>query len=331
MHGPSPRMLDVWRPGVLAGPDVFAQIRRSRPAVLHVQVEFGIYGGAVGLASLLSGLAASRALFRQRMVVTLHQVPSVHDLTADSLRRLGVRLPVWMARAALRAVVTVLSRLSDEMVVHAEIFRDRLRSEWGVSRPARVVPHGVTLDAQPAGSREPRLLLFGYLKWYKGIEVAVEAFRHLADEFPEWTLTVAGASMSRSYLEMLHGLARPLGAHVQFLGGVEEPVADDLFRRAAIVLFPYRMLFSASGPLARALGTATPCVISDALRPLCPSWPHWAPLQPDAWVRILRPMMRDRQRRAAAADLAAQHARASAWPVAAARTRAIYETVLSYE
>ena len=327
--GPPLPILQVWRPGAFAGPDVFAQIRRVRPAVLHVQVEFAIFGGAVGLASLLGGLAAARRLLRQRVVVTLHQVPAIHDLSGTWLRRSGVRMPAWMARAGLRLVLATFGRLADAIVVHAEVFRERLRSEWGVTRPAHVVPHGVTVMAAPSPSRRQSLLLFGYLKWYKGIEIAIETFRRVADEFPGWTLIIAGPSLSAAYVDMLRRLARPLGPRVEFSGRVDEPAVDELLARAGIVLFPYRSLFSASGPLARAMGAAAPFVISEPIRPLCPRWPHWAPLDPDAWVGVLRPMMRDAQIRSTAGDLAAEIAQQAAWPVVAARTRTIYDGVLS--
>jgi glycosyltransferase involved in cell wall biosynthesis len=268
-------------------------------------------------------------LLKQRVVVTLHQVPALHDLSGPWLRRAGVRLPPWAARAGLRAVLQAFGRLAHAIVVHADIFRERLWSEWGVSHRVKVVPHGVTLTAVPPLPRQQNLLLFGYLKWYKGIEIVIEAFRRLADEFPGWMLTIAGPSLSAAYAEALRHLARPLGPRVEFPGRVEDRTADELFARAGVVLFPYRSLFSASGPLAQAMGAAAPFVISDVVRPLCPGWPHWAPLDPGAWVDVLRPMMRDAQIRTHAADLAAGFARAAAWPVIAAQTRTIYESVVS--
>ena len=321
--------MPVWQPGLWAGSDLLRRLRRTRPDILHVQFEFGLYGGVLGLASVLSALVLAQVVLRQRIVVTLHQVPSTHDLTVEWLRWFGVRLPAWAARRAVALTVAILGRSSDQLIVHADVFRDRLQAEWGVRDAPAVVPHGIALNGHPRSHGEHRLLLFGYVKRYKGIEIAIEAFRRLAEEFPDWTLTIAGPSPSEAYLESLQSLARPLGSRVEFLGRVDEEDVAELFRRAGIVLLPYRTLFSASGPLAQAMGHMTPFVISDELRPLSPSWPHWAPLDPEEWARALRSLMRDEEARATAGRLAATHARGLSWSAAADRTREIYRAVVS--
>lgn len=328
-EGAAPLAMPVWRPGAVAGLDLLRQIRRTRPALLHVQFEFGIYGGAAGLGSMLLALLLARLIFRQRTVVTIHQVPSSRDLTAEWLRRSEVRLPPWAARRVIRFVVAVLQGSSDRLVVHADVFRDRLLAEWGVRRAPVVVPHGITFVGRSSRRDESRLLLFGYLKWYKGVEIAIEAFRRVAGEFPAWTLTIAGPAGSDRYLAVLRDLARPLGSRVEFLGPVDEEYAAELFGTAGIVLLPYRTLFSASGPLALAAGAQAPFIISEGLRPLCPDWPHWAPADPDAWARVMRLLMGDASARAAACRLATALATTLQWPVIADRTREIYRALLN--
>jgi glycosyltransferase involved in cell wall biosynthesis len=323
-----PGVISVWRPGIWAGLDLFRQLRRTHPDLLHVQFEFGIYGGAPGLVSVLGALLLARLILRQHTVVTIHQVPSAPGLTAAWLRRSGVRLPAWAGRRVVRVTFALLGRSADRLIVHADVFGRRLHAEWGVRPPVTVVPHGVARRGDPRHHDEPRLLLFGYLKWYKGIEIAIDAFRRLAAAFPDWTLTIAGPPSSEAYLETLRILARPLGRRVEFLGSIDEDRVDELFRRAGIVLFPYRTVFSASGPLALAIGHEIPFVVSEEMRSLCPDWPHWAPPDPDLWANVLRPLMRDDAVRAAARRLAAALAQERTWPAVAAATRGVYKAVV---
>jgi len=319
----------VWRPGFLLGLDLLRELRRSRPDILHVQFEFGIYGGVPGLVSLLGALALSRVVFRQSIIVTSHQVLAFHDLTSDTLRQFGIRLPPWAARIVFRFVVMILGRCSDRVIVHGEVFRERLLTEWGLpSRLVRVVPHGAPQTDRPPSFEDRRLLLFGYIKRYKGIENAIEAFRRLAGEFPEWTLTIAGKAASDEYLQELRALARPLGPQVEFTGYVEEGEVGEVLERAAIVLLPYRTLFSSSGPMADAIGHHKPFVISEELRPLCPSWPFWCELSPEQWAHTLRGLMRDEGLRAQAGRMAGRLAEDRRWPVVAAQTAHIYRQIL---
>jgi len=328
------RTIGVWRRGLFLGLDLLAWLRRRRPQILHVQFEFRAYGGATGVFSLLMGLMVARLVFRQRVMVTVHQVLSARDLTRETLGRLGVRLHSRIARAFAGWVMAGLGRWSDALIVHADIFRERLIADWKARADRiHVIPHGVpVLRGSDVKARGPRLLVFGYIKRYKGIEMAIEAFARIATEFPQWTLTIAGpmatpASPSERYLDELKALASPLGARVEFVGPVEDPAAEDLFAHASIVLFPYRVLFAASGPMAQAIGAHTPFIISEELRPICPEWPLWCAADVEEWARMLRGLMGDARRWAEAQRMAASRAASSDWGLVAAQTAGLYRVV----
>lgn len=154
----------------------------------------------------------------------------------------------------------------DAVVAHTEAGRDRLTGELGID-PARVtvIPHGafthlrdipdpLPLPPELAAVDRPVVLLFGLLRPYKGIDVALQAWRGIDDA----ELWIVG--MPRMDTTALRRDAPP---GVRF---VERFVADRelpaLFGRADLVVLPYREA-EQSGVLATALAFGAPLVLSD--------------------------------------------------------------------
>ena len=300
-HVPA-QVIRAWRAGLWAGLDLWRMLRARRPAVVHVQIEYFIFGGWLGFISLLSFLVAAR-FTRTKVFATAHQVLSLAGLRRQVLREFGVRLPAHVARVLVHLSTALLGRVTDRIIVHEEVFRSRLIEEYQIN-PARVeiINHGVPeVPGDPPAQRSKRILLFGYLKWYKGIDIALRAFCEVATEFPDWKLIIAGglpAGLGEGhphirFYNYLRALSHQLGKRVEFLGYVGDAAIPELFRQADLVLFPYRVLFSASGPLALAIGYRKAFIISEPLRPILPTWPLWCPNSPDRWAQTLRRLMGD--------------------------------------
>jgi len=154
----------------------------------------------------------------------------------------------------------------DAVVVHSEHGRDRLVREGAVD-PAKVhvIPHGAFThlldvpEAQPltgelAGVTGPVVLLFGLLRPYKGIDVALEAWRGITGA----ELWIVG--MPRMDITGLKASAPP---GVRF---IERFVPDTelaaFFARADVVTLPYREI-DQSGVLFTALAFGRPIVLTD--------------------------------------------------------------------
>ena len=319
----SAQVIRAWRPGLWAGLDLWRMLRTRRPAVLHVQIEYFIFGGWPGFISLSVFLVAAR-FTGTKVFATAHQVLSLAGLRRQVLRELGVRLPAQVARVLVYLSTALLGRVTDRIIVHEEVFRSRLIEEYQI-HPARVevINHGVPeVPDYPPAQRSKRILLFGYLKWYKGIDIALRAFCEVAVEFPDWKLIIAGglpAGLGKGhphirFYNYLRALSHQLGKRVEFFGYVGDAAIPELFRQADLVLFPYRVLFSASGPLALAIGYRKAFIISEPLRPILPTWPFWCPNLPDRWARTLRRLMEDEDLICRAEILAGLLASTRMWP-----------------
>jgi glycosyltransferase involved in cell wall biosynthesis len=170
-------------------------------------------------------------------------------------------------RPGQRAAQSRLYERVDAIVVHSRHGRGRLVEEAGVD-PAKVhvIPHGPLehlarvpapqpLPPELAAVDGPVVLLFGLMRPYKGIDVAVEAWRGLEGA----ELWIVG----RARMD-LAALRAGAPANVRFVEGyVPDAAAGAYFRRADLAILPYREI-DQSGVLYTALAFGTPLVLSDA-------------------------------------------------------------------
>ena len=267
-----------------AGADVtllttrFAHGPVAQPDGYRVEHAFYRRGGGAGrmrraarLAQHVPDMLALRRRVRDADVVHFQWL-SVQQLDAHLLPR-GVPL-VLTAHDVLpreprlgqrRAQRRLLERV-DAVIVHSEHGRARLTGELGLD-PARVtvIPHGAfTHLAEPARAAPlppelaavegPVVLLFGLMRPYKGIDVALEAWRGVEGA----ELWIVG--MPRMDTASLRAAAPPGVRFVERFVGDEELPA--YFRRADLVLLPYREI-EQSGVLFTALAFGAPLLLSD--------------------------------------------------------------------
>jgi glycosyltransferase involved in cell wall biosynthesis len=234
-RGPAGRALKAARTPL----DMVRLGRKARPAdVVHYQW--------LGMEEL-----TSRILPRKRP-----RVFTAHDVVPRDPRR-------GHASAFRRIALSM-----DAVVVHSQNGAERIRSEFGVpAERVHVIPHGAfehlaTLTAERALPAElaavdgPVILCFGFLNPYKGVDVLLRAFAHVAGA----ELWVVGAPrMDMAELEALAGAAR---GTVRFVSRfVEDDELPAFFRRADLVVLPYREI-DQSGVLYTALAFGRPLVVS---------------------------------------------------------------------
>jgi glycosyltransferase involved in cell wall biosynthesis len=220
-----------------------------------------------------------------------------------------------------RPVVAAWRRRARAIVVHGSELTGDLPAVLSGTR-VRVLPLGVTPDPRPAPLPEtPRVLLFGRLEPYKGLDVLVAAMRALWDEGGRAELVVAGDG--------------PLAAEVpddprivRRLGYIDEAEVLPLLRSATVVVLPY-IQGSQSGVGLRAIAAGIPVVASrvGALPDLVDD-PGWlvAPGDPAALAAALERALAHTE-----ADRARiwQRARdAFSWDAVAARQLELYRELL---
>ncbi len=203
--------------------------RRWRPDVVHVQDSLA-NDARLGIAS---------GLPPRPYALTIH----------DPVPHPGDAVPPRSTRIARR----LLRRGASLVFVHSEELREELLAVGGTRAPVEVVPHGVAAAEFRPLPEEPRLLFFGRISEYKGLDVLLEAMPVVWRSLPELKLTVAGEAHGPPPAHRT--LADPrVEARIEH---IPESAVPELFGKATCVVLPYLQASqSGVGSLAREHGRA---------------------------------------------------------------------------
>ena len=239
-------------------PSIFGAVtflRRQRPAVVVLQWWSG---------TVLHSYLVLAAIARRLGAVIIIEFNEVLD--TGEAAKLVPRLSVsWFIRP--------LMRMADGFLVHSAFDREALHDRYGIGRkPVAVSPHGpynYLTQAQKAprdaenSMKCCRLLFFGTIRPYKGLEHLIEAFDSLtADEVQQFHLTVVGETWEGWELPLRAIASSPYRGRITL---VNRYVTDDEvayhFDHADAVVLPY-IRSSASGPLQLAMSRGLPVAVS---------------------------------------------------------------------
>jgi glycosyltransferase involved in cell wall biosynthesis len=216
----------------------------------------------------------------------------------------------------------------EALFVHSEGLKERLSGELGPGAPPVVaIPHGVWTGHGPAAAprREGYLLLFGVMRRNKGVQLMLDALRHL----PGRRLTLAGGFDDPAFAREVRRRIEAERLPVTLLDRVI-PEADlpALYAGASLAVLPYTEFSGQSGVLHLAVGYGVPAVVTDVgalgeqvaregIGVVAPA------ADPQALARAVRAALEPRAWEAARERCAAL-ARTLSWSAAAALTLGAY-------
>lgn len=173
----------------------------------------------------------------------------------------------------------VLDRLAYVLILRAPSARILLtaghRTETQPGTPEFVIPHGdyrpiidAHLGQRSNLERAKRVLHFGQLRPYKGVDTLVRAFDETKGS-GDWTLTIAGEPVDAAYADVLEELAAGHSRIELRKGRLAEQELAQLVCGSSCVVLPYSRVTN-SGAALYALSCATPVLAPDvpALREL---------------------------------------------------------------
>ena len=259
-------------------------LKRVRPHIVHVQ--FGphgeVYGGLFGEPMLLFLILCR--LFGFRTTVTLHSTWMADQVVerAETFRFLG-RFS-FLARAAFRAYMRLLEWGTDVLQLSTvktnSLLRKAFLRDFGY-RPEKVVeiPHPCRLPTKQLDHRSASgmlglpnrriVLMFGFIRRGKGIDVAIDSMQQIRDSLPETIMLIAGTPLDSAgmiYLQELREQTTQLSLddHVRFdTEFIPEERVPVYFSAASAILFPYTESVGACGPIHNYAGYGIPIVAAD--------------------------------------------------------------------
>ncbi|MEL6441899.1 MAG: glycosyltransferase family 4 protein, partial [Cyanobacteria bacterium J06621_8] len=143
-------------------------------------------------------------------------------------------------------------------------FRPQLQSKMAIiANP--VIIQTEPSSYNPESSNQLSIVAMGRLEHQKGFDLLLEAFAHLKDDYPEWTLSILGEGTLREELESQRSRLK-LGDRVYFPGRVENPA--QLLKQADIFVMSSRFE-GFPNALCEAMACGLPVISTD-----CPNGPR---------------------------------------------------------
>ena len=245
---------------------------------LHIQYEFFSYTSSVGGAIFTILIALWGKSLGMNVVITLHQIPSLGDLR----ERLNKELQARFFYSGICGVFWILNVFCNKIVVHEEVFKNRLIKTVKIkSSKIAVIPHlsykndtpveNVHLEKlYPVQKYPNKLLFFGYLSWYKGLDTMIKDFLSLPKDMADKTALIISGGLhpkqinDPEYLKWLQELKDITAGHdnIIWYGFVDQVEVETLFKSVTGLILSYRNMFSSSGPFAWALAYHLPVIAS---------------------------------------------------------------------
>ena len=193
-----------------------------------------------------------------------------------------------------------------QLIAHTTYTRTQLLADGVPGTAITVIPHGLLhTDRVPdeLSTGTDRILFFGSLKPYKGVDTLLRAFAALSPAVREQT-TLHIAGKPAMDIQPLRSLADDLSVETQIdweLGHVEASDLGALFGQASVVALPYRRI-DQSGVLLTAIAAGVPIVATNVggISETITDGTHGIltdPDAPEAFSRGLEQVLTDRDRR----------------------------------
>jgi glycosyltransferase involved in cell wall biosynthesis len=262
------RVIRCWEKGILYPFQIWLSSLRYKTDIFHIHHEYYLYGGI--LSAMIFPLLVLFLRSRAPVVITFHGVISYKYLDELEL----YELPFFLKRlimAVLKVNLRQISCLCNKIIVHNDYLKEVIEKEYGVkTSKVLVLRHGIelntTMDSGEARnilniSASKVILFFGYLSKRKGLEQLIEAFVKVKDDLPNTLLIIGAGNNPRlsnkveytEYYNYIQTKAKEVDI-IRFVGFIPETKLKIYISAADVIVFPYSIPISASGPLSISLG-----------------------------------------------------------------------------
>lgn len=272
-----------WSKGIKYPFQIFNALLKNQVDVVHIQHETYLFGPLVS-ALIFPLLIALIRLLRKPLVVTMHGVVPLSKMNKSFLKENRIPSNALIMRLGLTFLVKLIVSLSTAIIVHEKNLMNILTQEYKCdSSKINVINHGIEEPKVPFTSNEAKkklgmdskkvILFFGYITGYKNVGLLIDSAQFL--KVDNWIILIAGGMHPRligdgnyvKYISELREKALRLSEqNILFKGFVPEEEISLYFSAADLVIFPYNICMSSSGPLSLAASYGKPFLVTDSFR-----------------------------------------------------------------
>ena len=253
--------------------------KRQSIDVVHMQHEPYLFG-----STLVAYIFLFLPIFfrNQKWIITSHHAVDREDIDSEFVKNHGKRMPVYFVKFGFK-VLYWLYRFRDIVIVHEDIHKKRLHTQYGIlADRIHIIPHGVE-DKKPLDQQEAKeylgvsayskvLFYMWYVTWYKDLRIMIEWYAQWMKGHPNTLLIIGAWPEKRSkddaaymdYYRSLQDLAKELipEDRYQRLWFIASEDISYYYSACDAIILPYRYTLSASGPMALAIAYEKPFLAS---------------------------------------------------------------------
>lgn len=276
-------VIRCWKKNILFIFEVYINVIRQRINVFHIQQELGLYGGYIN-ALLLSILIALLRISQIKVVSTLHGVVDLKKVDYSFVKDNHSKLYPFLVRFGLKIIFSPIVWFSNKVIVHESIFKDFLVDNYYFIDDSKIeiIPHGVldlskldynnSKDILKIEKSRKVILFLGYLTGYKGLEILLGAYSKFNERDNIYLLICAGEhpklKNDENYIENVYNRHKDIASktlnpkNYRWVGYVPDSLVSLYYSAADLVVFPYTIAMSSSGPMAMSIGYEVPFIAS---------------------------------------------------------------------
>lgn len=205
-------------------------------------------------------------LFRHKVVLTVHNINAGKRDNRDTRTN--------------RLTLKILYRLAHKLIVHTTNSKTELTTEFPIAdSKIAIIRHGMNNRVLQTGintanarkefqisANEKVILFFGNIDYYKGLDILIDAFESLPEEFrQESRLLIAGNSKSADFKKVIQQkidaplIKERVLAKVHY---IQDEDVEKYFMAADCIVLPYRNIYQ-SGVIFMAYTFGLPIIVSD--------------------------------------------------------------------
>ncbi|MHA1962287.1 MAG: glycosyltransferase, partial [Candidatus Thorarchaeota archaeon] len=347
--------LGIWNGRSLTYPlTLFRRIKKIRPHIVHVQ--FGphgaVYGGMFGemmiflllllrFAGIKTTITLHSTWMTDQVVKRIRQYKMVNrfSILGPPLFKLYMRLLSWGTDVIQLSSVKVGSVLRDRFLQEYQINPNKVVE---IPHPCRQVE--TTMSVHDASEKlgfvnRKAILIFGFIRPGKGLEVALNAMSNVKASVPSALLLIAGKPLDdegKKYLLKLKEISRNLDLqnNVRFDSEfIPDEQLSAYFGGSVVVLVPYTESVGASGPIHNYAGYGVPILSSDVGYHMKESLNHsvvtFRSEDPEDLAEKLIHLLKDEGLRQELGQKIANYSKKETWSIAAKRTISYYKKIIN--